>query len=137
MNDGLSARFQESYRPVLADNVSSIAAADRLELAGVPAGKAEAHLLVQCRLFNPSKHGKGDLPKSLAYFERGILKAWKNEAQLAIPLMQLERSADPGPKYQEYVPPANEKPIAKPETVDAVAQDWRRVASSPTRPRRP
>lgn len=137
MNDALLARFRESYRSVLVDNVSSIAAADRLEKAGVPADKAEAHLLVQCRLFNPSKHGKGDLPKSLAYFERGILKAWKTEAQLTIPLMQLERSIDPGPRYQEYVPPASDLPIAKPETIDAVAQDWRAIASSPTRPRRP
>lgn len=137
MNDALSARFKESYRPVLTDNDSSIAAADRLDKAGVPVGNAEAHLLVQCRLFNPSKHGKGELPKSLAYFERGILKAWKTEAQLTIPLMQLERSVDPGPRYQEYVPPASGLPIAKPETIDAVAQDWRAMASSPTRPRRP
>jgi hypothetical protein len=132
MNDALLARFKESYRRVLEDNKSSVASAGRLELAGIPVDKAEAHLLVQCRLFNPSKHGKGDLPKSLAYFERGILKAWKNEAQLAIPLMQLETT-----KYQEYVPPANDLPIAKPETIDAVAQDWRAIASSPTRPRRP
>lgn len=138
MNDALSARFKESYRPVLSDNKSSLAAARRLELAGMPADKAEAHLIVQCRLFNPSKHGKGELPKSLAYFERGTLKAWRTEAQLAIPLMQLERSVpDPGPKYQEYVPPANDLPPAKSETIDQVAQEWRSIASSPTRPRRP
>jgi hypothetical protein len=121
MNDALSARFKESYRPRLLDNKSSIAAAGRLELAGVPVDKAEAHLLIQCRLFNPSKHGKGELPKSLAYFERGVLKAWRTEAQLQIPLMQLERSStDPGPKYQQYVPPAPDLPPAKPETIDSV-----------------
>lgn len=138
MNDALSARFMESYRRVLLDNRSSIEAAGRLELAGLPADKAEAHLLTQCRLFNPSKHGKGQLPKSLAYFERGTLKAWKTEAQLTIPLMQLERSSpDPGPRYQQYVPPAPDLPTAKPETIDSVAQEWRALANSPKPPRRP
>lgn len=137
MNEALLARFKESYRPVLLDNRSSIRAATRLELAGVPLDKGEAHLLVQCRLFNPSKHGKGELPKSLAYFERGTLKAWRTEAQLQIPLMQLERSStDPGPKYQEYTPPAADRPIAKPETIDSVAREWRQVAGSPIPPRR-
>lgn len=135
MNDALSARFKESYRPVLVDNHSSIAAAERLELAGVPADKAEAHLLVQCRLFNPSKHGKGELPRSLSYFERGIRKAWKNEAQFEIPLMQLE-TGESGPRYQEYVAPATEQPKAKAETIDNVAQDWRAIANSSTPPRR-
>jgi hypothetical protein len=136
MNEALAARFKESYRPVLLDNASSIAAADRLENAGVPAGKGEAHLLVQCRLFNPSKHGKGELPKSLAYFERGVLKAWKTEAQLAIPLMQLERGDNP-PRYQEYVPPASDQPPIKPETIESVAREWRALANSPKPPRRP
>lgn len=137
MNEALLARFKESYRPVLLDNRSSIRAATRLELAGVPLAKGEAHLLVQCRLFNPSKHGKGELPKSLAYFERGTLKAWRTEAQLQIPLMQLERSStDPGPKYQEFTPPAADLPIAKPETIDSVAREWRQVAGSPIPPRR-
>lgn len=136
MNEALAALFKESYRPVLLDNVSSIDTAQQLELAGVPVERAEAHLLVQCRLFNPSKHGKGDLPRSLAYFKRGIMKAWKNEAQLEIPLMQLERGEEQIPRYPEYVPPAIDLPIAKPETIDTVAQDWRAIANSPTPPRR-
>lgn len=135
MNDALSALFKESYRPVLLDNVSSIETAQLLESAGVPVDRAEAHLLVQCRLFNPSKHGKGDLPRSLAYFKRGIMKAWKNEAQLEIPLMQLERGDDV-PRYQEYIPPAIDLPIAHPDTINTVAEEWRAIANSSKPPRR-
>jgi hypothetical protein len=137
MNAALSARFLDGYRPVLIDNKSSIEAAHRLEHAGVPADRAVAHLEIQCRLFNPSKHGKGELPRSLAYFERGILKAWRSEAQLEIPLMQLERaSSDDAPRYPKYVPPAGDRPIAKPESIDAGLQEFRSIANSPTRPRR-
>jgi uncharacterized protein YdaU (DUF1376 family) len=79
MNETLGYQLGQGYRRVLPDQYASLQAAARLQQQGVPLASAERHLRQQCRLFNPTKHGKGKDPSSLAYFEQGILKAWKSE----------------------------------------------------------
>lgn len=135
MNDALVARFAEGYRAVLDDNRSSIEAADRLDLAGVPVDRAEEHLLAQCRLFNPSKHGKGELPRSLAYFERGIMKAWKGEAQLKL-FPKMDMQVEPAARVQEFKPDIVDRPPAGAETIAAGVEEFRAIANSNHRPQR-
>jgi hypothetical protein len=135
MNVALLVRFPESYQQVMLDNRSSVGAADRLELAGVPADRAEVHLQEQCRLFNPSKHGKGELPRSLAYFERGILKAWRGEAQLKL-FPKMDMQVDRVPQVQHYKPEEIDRPRAGTETITATAEEWRSIANSPHKPQR-
>lgn len=135
MNDALVARFADGYRAVLPDNRSSIDTATRLELAGVPPDRAEAHLLEQCRLFNPSKHGKGELPRSLAYFERGILKAWRGEAQLKL-FPKMDMQVDRVPRVPEYKTEEIDRPRAGEETIAAGVEEFRALANSPHKPQR-
>lgn len=135
MNSSLHQRFSETYRPVLPDNRSSIEAALRLDVSGVPADRAVFYLEEQCRLFNPSKHGKGELPRSLAYFERGILKAWRGEAQLKL-FPKMDMQVDRGPSVQEYKPEEIDRPRAGAETITATAEEWRAIANSPHKPQR-
>lgn len=135
MNDVFTARFADGYRAVLEDNRSSIDAALRLEVAGVPLDRAEAFLAAQCRLFNPSKHGKGELPRSLAYFERGIVKAWRDEAQLKL-FPKLDMQVDRSPRIPEYKPEQTDLPRADAETIAAGVEEFRAIANSPHKPQR-
>jgi hypothetical protein len=132
MNDALTARFPE-YRRVKLGNKSSLDAAARLELAGVPIASATKHLEDQVRGFNPSTHGNGDLPRSLAYFERGVRKAYEGEAQLTL-LPKLEMQVVP--RVPEYRAEIDDQPRAGTETIAAAAEDWRAVANSAQKPQR-
>lgn len=76
MNEILSHRFGAEYRPVMSDNRRSAEAVIQLRTAGVPLAFAREELQKNCRLFNPSKHGRGNLPGTLGYFEKGIIKAF-------------------------------------------------------------
>jgi hypothetical protein len=133
MNNALAARFPEAYRRVKLQNPSSIAAAERLQLAGVPIDNAIRHLEEQVRGFNPSRHGKGDLPHSLAYFERGILNAYRTEAQLKLfPKLEMQVVA----RVPEYRSETDDQPIAGAEKIDAGVQEFRAIANSNLRPQR-
>lgn len=76
MNAIFSQRFGAEYRPVMHDNRRSAEAINRLKTAGVPLPFARNALEQNCRLFNPYKHGRGNLPGTLGYFEKGIIKAF-------------------------------------------------------------
>ena len=90
MNEQLFARFGEQFKPVRYDNRRSAAAVARLKVAGVPLEFAVEQLRRSCLLFNPSKHGRGNLPGTLGYFERGILKAFAVRGQTEITLLAVE-----------------------------------------------
>jgi hypothetical protein len=95
MNGVLSERFGQEYRPVMHDNRASVAAGERLQVAGIDIDFAVAELRGGCWLFNPSKHGHGELPRSLAYFERGTVKAWATRAQQQLALLSSSRGGAP------------------------------------------
>jgi hypothetical protein len=133
MNNALTARFADSYRHVKLGNKSSLAAAARLEAAGVSIDNAVRHVEDQVRGFNPSRHGKGDLPHSLAYFERGIVNAHRGEAQLKLfPKLEMQVVA----RVPEYRAEVDDRPRAATETIAAAAEEWRAIANSPHKPQR-
>jgi hypothetical protein len=76
MNEILGYRFGPEYRPVMHDNRRSAEAAIQFKTVGVPLAFAREELQKNCRLFNPSKHGRGNYPGTLGYFEKGIIKAF-------------------------------------------------------------
>jgi hypothetical protein len=75
MNRALRQRFGDEYKPVMYDNRRSAATVAKLKAAKVPLRFARIELEKHCRLFNPSKHGRGRLPGTLGYFEKGLLRA--------------------------------------------------------------
>ena len=87
MNAVLGQRFGDEYRPVMHDNHRSAGAIVRLRTSGVPLSFAREELAKHCRLFNPWKHGRGKLPGTLGYFERGIIKAFaaRDQSTEALP----------------------------------------------------
>lgn len=88
MNRSLSERFGEEYRIVLYDNRSSEKSARRLQKLGVTVDWAVTELWKDVQMFHPDKHGNGHLPRSLAYFEKGLAKKWAEWDQLlAAPLV--------------------------------------------------
>lgn len=95
MNAELS-RIHESYQPVMADNRGSHRAGEAFEAAGIPFDFALQQLLDDCRKYNPSKpYAKGELPKSLAMFTRGVLRAWTRRSQLELgipPSLSVDRA---------------------------------------------
>ncbi len=109
MNDTCLTRWKGSWRPIWLDNDSGNDASEWIEGQGVPIESAVAQLISQVLLFNPSKHGKNDLPRSLSYFKRGIVSAWRREAQLSLPLLasetgrQEERRVYGKPKSPEHI----------------------------------
>jgi uncharacterized protein YdaU (DUF1376 family) len=92
MNETLLNRLGSEYHLIKRDQYGSREAAERLQKAGVPLTAALRILRTQCYQFNPSKHGKGELPKSLRFFEGGILHEWKSEPK---PLGELVEAAIP------------------------------------------
>jgi hypothetical protein len=95
MNDVLGGI--SGYQRVSSDNYGSHRAGKQLIGAGVPIDFALEQLAQDCRSFNPSKHGKGQLPKSVALFTRGILRAWKRRGQLELgfpPRLKLDRTTN-------------------------------------------
>jgi hypothetical protein len=68
-------RFGDEFDEISDDNRSSLAAARSLEASGFDLDDVVDELRKAVTLFNPSKHGRGNLPGSLAYFEKGLRKA--------------------------------------------------------------
>lgn len=85
INEHLKARFGSRFSPIRMDNRGSAAAGARLLAAGVELGFAIAKIRKDCAAFNPLRHGDGKLPRSLGYFERGLLKAYSNRPQAEAP----------------------------------------------------
>lgn len=74
MNHFFWLRFDDEFDEVSEDNLSSLATARKL-LREFAAADVIDELRKAIALFNPSKHGKGKLPWSLAFFEKGLFKA--------------------------------------------------------------
>lgn len=68
-------RFGDEFDDISDDNRSSLAAARSLRDSGFDLDVVVDELRKAVTLFNPSKHGRGNLPGSLAYFEKGLRKA--------------------------------------------------------------
>jgi hypothetical protein len=85
MNEQLG-RLHVEYRPVLYDNQRSGLAVDHWKAAGVELGFAIEEIRKGCVKFNPSKHGRGNFPGTLGYFERGVLNAHAARHQTRISL---------------------------------------------------
>jgi hypothetical protein len=92
MNEQLSRMFPGEYRPVMFNNDASGKTVDRWKAAGVELEFAIEKIREGCFKFNPSKHGGGNLPGTLAYFQKGVLEAHTTRAQLTIgPLPVVQR----------------------------------------------
>lgn len=83
-------RLLTGFKPVRSDNRGSHDAARRIRQAGVPLYRAIEVLRDDCRRFNPSKHGRGEYPHTLAYFQKGVLDRWRAE-QTEITLLSVVR----------------------------------------------
>lgn len=70
-------RLLSDYLPVRPDSRGSHKAGHELEAAKVDPDWCEQRLREMCRAFNPSKHGGGEPPRTLAYFERGLIRDWR------------------------------------------------------------
>jgi hypothetical protein len=92
MNAILGQHFGDEYRPVMHDNRRSAQAIIRLKTSGVPLEFARKELEKHCRLFNPWKHGRGRLPGTLGYFEKGIIKAFMAREPSTVSLTRTARS---------------------------------------------
>lgn len=75
MNRFFGLRFGDEFDEVSDDNLSSLAAGRSFRDSGHELADVIDELRKAIALFNPSKHGKGKLPWSLSYFEKGIRKA--------------------------------------------------------------
>jgi hypothetical protein len=78
INEQLKSRFGPRFSPIRFDNLGSAGAGARLHAAGVELKFAIAKLRKDCADFNPVRQGRGQLPGSLAYFEKSLLKAHAN-----------------------------------------------------------
>lgn len=125
MNDEFM-RLLGDYRPINPDNRGSHRAGHELEQAGVDPEWCEQKLRQLCRVFNPSKHGGGKPPRTLAYYAKTLIREWKLwESQYSLPLARVE------PSHPEPAPPAH----APVESAAAVLPDPA-PATDPTRWRR-
>lgn len=80
MNQFLWLRFDDGFDEVSEDNRSSLATARKL-LRDFAYDEIADELRKAVALFNPSKHGKGKLPWSLTFFEKGLFKALRARAK--------------------------------------------------------
>lgn len=85
INEGMLANLGPEFRPIMLDNRRSAKAAAALIAAGVELPFAIQEIRKGCLLFNPSKHGRGNPPGTLAYFEKSLLKAHSKRGQVFIP----------------------------------------------------
>lgn len=137
MNAGFARRPESNWKRISEDNYGSLRAAAKI-LSKVPVDRAVPLVEDACMKFNPTHSRDGEWPHSLGhpFFHRFVVGAWR-AAQKDLEVGQLNiLFVETAPKYQEYVPPAPDLPIAKPETIDSVAREWRQVAGSPIPPRR-
>lgn len=108
MNRLLRGRFGSDYRQVLHDNDSSVATGQELQAAGIELSWALMTLRRHVMRFHPEKMGGGNLPGSLKYWKRGLLRDWKSRAQTEIPLLTVERP-HPLTGVHAYVDPGAKK----------------------------
>lgn len=124
MNEEFARLLGDAYREILPDNRGSHRAGHQLEAAHVDPDWCEQRLRLLCRTFNPSKHGGGQAPRTLAYFVGGLIRDW---GQYSLPLLARVDTPAPTP-----VPPAG-PPRAEEQLPDpAPASDptrWRREIS--------
>ncbi len=117
-------RLLGDYRQIRPDNRGSHRAGLQLEAANVDPDWCEQRLRLLCRTFNPSKHGGGQPPCTLAYFAGGLIRDW---GQYSLPLLARVDTPAPIP-----TPPAK-PPRAEEQLPDpAPASDptrWRREIS--------
>lgn len=76
MNRACRETFGSAHRTIQDDNRGSNRAGPQLEAEGVPIGFAIEQLVLGVRRFNVLKHGKGSLPRTVAYFAPGISEKW-------------------------------------------------------------
>jgi HNH endonuclease len=86
MNEQLTSIFGAHYRRVKYDNKRSNLACDHWKAAGVELAFAIDEIRKACMRFHPEKHGRGRLPGTLGYFERGVLEAHATRSQTQLPL---------------------------------------------------
>lgn len=108
MNRLLRGRFGSDYRQVLHDNDSSVATGQELQAAGIELSWALMTLRRHVMRFHPEKMGGGNLPGSLKYWKRGLLRDWKSRAQTEIPLLTIEKP-HPLTGVHAYVDPSAKK----------------------------
>lgn len=121
MNEEFSRLLGEAYRQILPDNRGSHRAGHQLEAAHVDPDWCEQRLRLLCRTFNPSKHGGGQAPRTLAYFTTGLIRDWR---QYTLPLLARVATSTPAPA-----------PAAPPPTAVELLPDPA-PAADPTRWRR-
>lgn len=88
-------RLIGDYQPVRADNRGSHRAGHELEAAHVDMDWCEQRLRELCRAFNPSKHGGGEPPRTLAYFTRGLIRDWRQYRLNLLTVETNEKAAVP------------------------------------------
>ena len=115
-------RLLGEYRPIRPDSIGSHRAGHMLEKAEVDEVWCEQRLRQLCRVFNPSKHGGGEPPRTLAYFVGGLIRDWQ---QYSLPLLTKATSPAPAP------PSPTPRPVHVAERLPDPAP-----ASDPTRWRR-
>jgi hypothetical protein len=110
MNEQLARIFGEHYRRVKYDNLRSGLACDRWKSAGVELEFAIEEIRKACLKFNPSHHGRGRLPGTLGYFERGVLEAHATRSQIQIPLPPVVQQGGQRAGADRQQPPRGGKP---------------------------
>jgi hypothetical protein len=109
-NAALAGIYGTAFTRISADNFGSHRAGQAFIHAGIPFEFARDRLVEDCRRFNPSKHGRGELPKSVGLFTRGILRAWNRRAQLELGIPpQLKVDRTDLPVKEQIAPKSGEK----------------------------
>lgn len=91
VNEVLGSNFGDNYAPISPDNYGSHRAVLQWIAAGMSLEDMTRLLRQKAAAFNPEKSG-GDLPRSVGYFTRWMLKEWAIEKrQLPLPLMTVDR----------------------------------------------
>lgn len=104
MNKACRETFGKGHRTIQPDNIGSNRAGPELEAEGVPIEFAVEQLVLGVRRFNVGKHGKGSLPRTVAYFAPGISEKW-SQPEFALLSMESRKS----PKQPVPVPEIPEK----------------------------
>jgi hypothetical protein len=115
VNEVLGANFGEHYTPISHDNHGSHRAVQHWIEVGIPLETMTRLLRMKAAVFNPEKIN-GDMPRSLAFFTKWILKEWAIE-QRQLPLVFL--TVDRAPAQREKL----KKPVALGSVVDATMLD--------------
>jgi hypothetical protein len=113
VNEVLGANFGEHYTPISHDNHGSHRAVQHWIEVGIPLEAMTRLLRMKAAVFNPEKIN-GDMPRSLAFFTKWILKEWAIE-QRQLPLVFL--TVDRAPAQREKL----KKPVSLGDVMSDVA----------------